>query len=471
MKSATQLTNLYTSLSQQSSANNQALGITLLKDGERYNIQKYFDNERSFTTTTVGSATLTLTSAPDAGALSATLSSSWSYPSGYQLVNFTGATQTATTTASLALNAVSATLTAPWAFTTATINTTFSNGNVRAVTYTNGSTAITWGQGLSATATTALVTVSVSDQRNVLFQNGKTTITWTLALDSFATVTIGTVGFQAYPIPAVISKITNDTVNVGQLRFVPAPIQTRDEWDKLNFLPYNSDIPGYYFIYQGSLLLFPVPSTTGNIITFNYKARVPDFSTAFMFSDTSGTPFVAGSKVFDYQLGSLSGIAVGSTSITGVSTKWVTAQGSGGLGMPVGIDVSFYNLYLNISAPSGDGFWYPISQFNSDTSLTLALPINYAPASTTAAHGYAIGQMPVLQEDFHDMLLDYSLLRYYSDISKNPTAYKLHQEEYDKRETLLEQYAGTKAVNVNLKAGLGARNANLYPYAQIGINP
>lgn len=466
MKSLATLTNLYTGLSQQSSATNQTLGIQLMKDGERYNIQKYFDNERSFTTTTVGSASLTLTSAPNAGAISGTLSSAWAYPTGYQLVNFTGATKTSTLTGAPVVNAVSATLTAPWSFTTATINTSFSTGDIRAVTYTNGSASITWGLGLSAPATTSITTVLVSDQRNVLFSNGSTALTWSLALDSFATTAIGTVGFQAYPIPAIISKVTNDTVNVGQLKFVPAPIMTRDEWDKLNFLPYNSDIPGYFFIYQGSLLIFPVPSTTGNIITFNYKGRVPDFSTAFLFSDTNGTAYVAGSKAFDYQNGSLSGIAVGSTSITGVGTSWNTTGK-----FPLNTDVSFYNLYLNIQAPNGDGFWYPISQFNSDTSLTLALPINYAPASTTAAHGYAIAQMPVLQEDFHDMLLDYSLLRYYSDISKNPTAYKLHKEEYDKREILLEEYAGTKTVNINLRSRGNGDNPNKYIYAQIGINP
>src|ERR1035437_9057975 len=110
MKSLSTLTNLYTGLSQQSSATNQALGIQLMKDGERYNIQKYFDNERNFTTTTVGSASLTLTSAPNAGAVTGTLSSAWAYPTGYQLVNFTGTTKTSTLTVAPALAAVSGTL-------------------------------------------------------------------------------------------------------------------------------------------------------------------------------------------------------------------------------------------------------------------------------------------------------------------------------------------------------------------------
>ncbi len=466
MRSIANLINLGTNLSQNNSGSNQLLFQSLITDGHRYNIQKYFDNERSFTTTTVGSATLTLTSAPNAGATSATLSAAWAYPTCTQQVNFTQTTQTATTTASLALNAVSATLTAPWAFLTATINTTFSNGNVRAVTYTNGSTAITWGQGLTATATTALVTVATADQRNVLFTNGSTAITWALALDSFATTTIGTVGVQDYAIPAIISKLTNDTLNVGQLKFVPAPIQTRDDWDKLNFLPYNSDIPGYYFIYQGKLSIFPVPSTTGNIITFNYKARVPDFS--FIFQNVSSTwgAWSAGNQPSDYQQGTIATASLNGTTITGTSTAWSTF-------FPIGVDVSYFNLYLRIDpSTGGDGFWYPISQFNSATSLTLALPLNYAPTSiNSAALTYSIGQMPLLQEDFHDMLAYYALRVYHNSIKKNAEAYKLYDSMYNDRLTLLEAYASTKAINVNLKAGSGGRNPNLYTYAQIGTMP
>jgi len=433
----------------------------LLGDGHRYLIQKYFDNERSFQTATIGSQSLTLTAAPDAGATTATLTAAWPYASGSQLVNFTGTTVTVTTTASLAVGAISATLSTLWTHGTATINTTFSNGMVIPVTYTNGSTAITWSQALTSVATNSLTTVQVSDQRMTLFKSGSTTITWTPALDSFATTAIGTVGFQSYPIPAVISKISNDTVNVGQLKFVPIPIQTIDEWERINFLPYNSDIPGYFFIYNGQLKLFPVPSTTGNLITFNYKSRMPDFS--FLYQSGT-TPWTPGSTPTDYTNGTILTASVGSTTITGTSTSWNTSGK-----FPLNTDVSFFNLFLRIDPPNGDGFWYPISQFNSDTSLTLALPLNYAPNPIGAT--YSIGQMPVLQEDFHDMLVDYALMRYYTDINKNPEAYKLHKDAHDMRLVLLGEYAGTKSVNVNLGSRYGMKNANRYIYSQIGIIP
>src|SRR5690606_33191119 len=134
---------------------------------------------------------------------------------------------------------------------------------------------------------------------------------------------ISTLGVQAYPIPAQVRKIKNDTITLGQLQHTPAPAQSLQGWTMLNALPYNSDIPNYFYIYNNQALFWPIPSTSGNLITFNCKARVPDLS----FSD--------------YSTGTLSGIAVGSNAITGVGTSWATPY-------PTGVDLTFFNLYLKI---------------------------------------------------------------------------------------------------------------------------
>ncbi len=394
MKSLATLTNLSTTLSQNISSANQALFIQLMSDQHRYLIQKYFDNERTFQTTTVGGSSLT-------------------------------------TTATMALNAVSATLTATWAYPTVQQLVNFSNGNQRTVLFTNGSAAITWTGGLTSSCTTA----------------------------------ISSVGVQKYAIPAVVSKIKNDTITVGQLKYLSSPVQTRNEWDLLNTLPYTSDIVNNFFIYNGFVEFFPIPSTTGNIITFNYKARMPDFSSAFLFSDTSGTAYSAGATTFDYQAGSLSGLSIGSTAVTGASTSWNTTGK-----FPLNTDVSFYNLYLNINAPYGEGIWYPISQFNSDTSLTLALPIVSAPSTTAASHGYAIGQLPVLDEDFHDMIVYGALMTYFSTIVKDPIKFEQAEKMYNNKLVLLEDYAGTKQVNVDLGGSITPNNPNLFYYSNTSTN-
>lgn len=370
MKSFTTLKNFAKNLSNNTSSDNDTLMGQLINDQHRYLIQKYFDNERTVTTSTVGGQSLTLTASLSSSATSATLSSSWTYPTNYQLVNF-------------------------------------SNGNQRNVLFTNGSAAISWADGLTSSATTAITTV----------------------------------GVQYYSIPANISKIKDNTISVGQLKYTVIPVQTRAEWDLINFLPYTSDIPQYAFIWNGQLGIFPIPSTTGNILSFNYKTRVADMSFA------------------DYSTGNIasSGMTAGSTAVTGSGTSWGTVY-------PTGVDISYFNLYLRADPPYGDGIWYPIYKINSNTSLTLAVPVVNAP-NITGSTTYTIGQFPLLSEDFHDMTVYGALMNYYSNINKDKNAFEQNKKEYDARLVLLENYAGTKTVNVDLGQEPQFENPNLFLYS------
>ena len=370
MKTLTTLTNLYTNLSQNTSTENTALGKQLISDRHRYLLQKYFANERTYTTVTIGAETLT-------------------------------------TTASLAVGAVSATLTATW--TDATVS--------------------------------QLVVFSSGEQRTVQFTQNTTTITWQPALTQTATTSISTVGVQFYPIPPNVSKIKNDTITIGQLVYTPSPVQSIQEWTMLNALPYTSDIPNHFYIYQNKVGFWPIPSSSGNVITFNYKARVPDLS------------------FDDYTTGSLSGLTAGSNTVTGVLTNW----NSTGL-YPLNTDLSFFNLYLQITPPSGEGIWYPIQRFTSDSTLVLSMPLQNVPSST--ATSYTIGQLPLLEEDFHDMLVYGALETYYSSIVDNDKSYQKYKDAYDIRLQLLEDYAGTKSVNVDLGPQVTQQNPNLFLFAR-----
>ena len=155
MKTFTDLTNLFVNLSNNNTTANSTLAAQLINDAHRYLIQKYFDNERTVTTSTVGGMSLTLTGALVAGATSATLTSAWTYPTVTQFVNF-----------------------------------------------------------------------SSGEQRSVLFTNGSAAISWQVAITEDATTAISTVGVQAYSIPANVSKIINDTISVGQLRYQPTPLRS-----------------------------------------------------------------------------------------------------------------------------------------------------------------------------------------------------------------------------------------------------
>lgn len=368
MKTFSTLKSLYTNLSNNTSTDNENLGGQLISDQHRYLIQKYFDNERTYTTLTIGAEDYTLTGALSIGAKTATMTTTWPHISTNQLV-------------------------------------VFSSGEQRTVFFTQGSASIYWNTALTEATTTA----------------------------------ISTVGVQAYPIPATVSKIKNDTITVGQLVYTPAPIQSIQEWTMLNALPYTSDIPNYFYIYNNQVMFWPIPSTSGNIITFNYKGRVADLS----FSD--------------YSTGTLSGITSGSNVITGVSTAWSTPY-------PVNVDLTIFNLFIKINPPSGEGIWYQIQKFNSATEVVLTGPIQNAPSSTASA--YTIGQLPLLQEDFHDMIVYGALMTYYSSIVDNDKMYQKYKNNYDERMTLLAAYASNKSVNVDLGAQPIPSNPNLFLYGR-----
>ncbi len=319
---------------------------------------------------------------------------------------------TLTLTVGPSIGATSATLSSAWTLPTCQQYVNFSGGQQRLCNFTLNSIAITWSVGLVAAATTS----------------------------------ISSLGVQDYTIPANISKIKDDTINVGQLKYVTKEIKTRQEWDTVNFLPYNSDIPNYYFIYNGKLSIFPIPSTTGNIITINYKTRVPDLT----FSDVSDGNIAAG------------GMAPGSVSVTGLGTSWTTTDA-----FPSNTDLSFFNLFLSATPPNGDGIWYPISQFNSTTSLTLANPVINAP-NITASTDYVIGQLPLLSEDFHDMLVYGALKTYFTSIVKDTDSFKKYETLYNERLVLLEDYAGTKSVDVDLGDVPQQVNPNLFYFSNNG---
>lgn len=369
MKTYTELIDLFTNLSNNTSPSNQSLGGQLISDQHRYLLQKYFDNERTYSTTTRGAETLTVTAPLNVGDVKATLTTPWDGPSTQQLI-------------------------------------VFNAGGQRNVVFTQNSADIFWQNGLTASAST----------------------------------TITTIGVQAYPIPPNVSKIKNDTITVGQLVYTPSPVQSIQEWTMLNALPYTSDIPNNFFIYQNQVMFWPIPSTSGNIITFNYKARVSDLS----FSN--------------YSDGTLTNITLGSNLVTGVATNWNTTGN-----FPLNVDLSYFNLYLKIDPPSGEGIWYPIQKFTTDSNVTLSMPIQNVPSATAAK--YSIGQLPLLQEDFHDMLVYGALTTYYASIVDNDKSYAKYKGMYDERLNLLEAYAGTKSVNVDLGGQPTLNNPNLFYFA------
>lgn len=367
---------------------------------------------------------------------------------------------------------------------------------------------------------------------------------------------------QTYDLPFDYSKLKTGTLTIGTLKWNPVEILTRREWDDLNVFPYYADIPNNYYIYGNRFHLWPIPSTTGNVITFNYKKRVPDLT----FSDyTTGTISATTNSVtltgagtgwlanylptalplltnattstnsplptYMYSNGALGvgatitmsaagiltvgGITValndvvlvknetgsnapynglykcttaGTSTVAAVLTRstdndvaaefvgkavfvsntsitWaytnLTAPvvGTTPITVTVTNSVMNLNLWIKITAPSGDNNWYQISSIESATSLTL---VNTYQGTTTSGASYTIGQMPLLLEDYHDVIVFDSLVTYFSTIVDNPNKAKEFMIRRDEITKMMDTYVGTKSLNVNLGRPRVGQNPNLY---------
>jgi hypothetical protein len=434
MKSFTALTNLVNSLSLNTNATNTSIIQILINDSHRYLIQKYFDNEKTSYITTIGPQTLSLSATPSVGATSATLSTAWPYNTCSQLVVFgDGEQRTAifsqnsssitwnpalageqfATTNVIPSGATSATLSTPWPTASQTSTTSFSDGTTKTVTFTQNSATIFWAGGLAE---------QVAAYVNVIPTN----------------TSLSCVGVQSYPLGAQVSKIKNATITIGQLVYSPYPVQSIQEWTKLNALPYNSSIPAYFFVYDNHLQFWPIPAQTGAVITVYCQINVADMT----YADVTGT------------LAS-NGISVGSTS--------VTATGSSFSVYPQNVDLSYANLFISFAPPGGDGLYYQVQQFTSNTQATLLKPIVNAPNPSGAS--FTIGQYPFLHGDFHDIIAYWVLKIYFTSIVDNQTKAQEFGQTMGEKLELMKAYLSTKQVNVDLSMGPQPRNPNLFPNA------
>ena len=239
---------------------------------------------------------------------------------------------------------------------------------------------------------------------------------------------------QAYLLPYNFSQLKSFTITQGTLKWTPTEIFTREDWDRLNVFPYYSDIPKNFFIYNNKVEVWPIPATTANTITFNYKIRVPDLTFA------------------DYTTGTVT-MTNASATVTGSTTAWMTNF------LPGAGSVLNLNLWLKATAPNGDNNWYRISSIETDLSLTL---VNTYQGTTKAACNYTIGQMPLLLEDYHDLLAYRPLMLYFSTIQDNPNKKKEFTDFYNEGISKLDSYAGKKTIQVNLRERINLQNPNLY---------
>src|SRR3990167_1053868 len=187
-------------------------------------------------------------------------------------------------------------------------------------------------------------------------------------------------------LPYDVDLVESVFVTVSSTRHNPKPSPSRRHWDKLHYSSYTSDIPEYWFVYNGQIGLWPKPASSNNVISINARIKPVDINIA------------------NYTTGNIDIITNGSVSVTGAgSPAWTTPMTGRWLRVT----------HSNTAASSGDGQWYEISSIDSSTTLTLIRKYGGTSLTTGAAAAYIIGQMPLLPEAFQDLPELYGAYRYW----------------------------------------------------------
>lgn len=337
--------------------------------------------------------------------------------------------------------------------------------------------------------------------------------------------TLTVAGQQQYQMPFNIKDVINETIMVGVILWQPLEAPSRQFWDSLNTIPFTSDFPqfGYRFT-QYVLNLFPIPATSGNILTINYKRRLralsaADYTTgtvtvvqrklgtltaiansptmtgtvlsgtkllanndAVILTGTGSVPagFTAGTTYyvvnqsgtnpasFTFQLSAtMSGSAI--TPITaGSGTISYYQNGSTVTGSGTAWTTNMEGRWLNIpftssNTTSGDNEWYQIKTVNSATSLTLFNDYQ-GPSITSASSGYTIGEVSLIPEDYQDLALWRALWIYHSTIAPDKAKAAGYQELYTQGKEILDEEFGSKSTNpVLTPPNAPVFNPNLFP--------
>ena len=246
----------------------------------------------------------------------------------------------------------------------------------------------------------------------------------------------GTVsGQQFYNLPAQVKKLINLTVNIGNVLWQPQECPSRQYWDNLNTVQFNQDYPSYFFVYNGQVGIYPVPSSAGNVITMNYKTRIVDLAMPDITDTTSGFTMAA----------------------TNNSTT-ITASGNVFLNWMVGQWIRLP--YSSTNSTSGDNQWYQIS---SITSATTAILDNVYSGSTVTGAKFTIGQVSILPEDYEDLPLYRMGIIYYTTRFPDATRAQLYQKLWDDGEEALNEEFGSKTSSIVLNdTDVQQWNPNLY---------
>lgn len=241
---------------------------------------------------------------------------------------------------------------------------------------------------------------------------------------------------QFYNLPPQCKKLINVTVTIGNVVWTLEECQTRQRWDKLNVITFYQDFPQEFFVYNGQVGIFPIPSTAGSTITMNYKVRTTDLSMADVTQTTSSATVAIVSNATTVTA------SAGGTFKSWMDEQWIVVPSS------------------STDAINGDNNWYQIDSITSSTVLVLKNP--YTGSSVTGAN-FTIGQVPILPEQYQDLPLYRTAMIYYTTRFPDPVRAEQYTNLWNTGLAQLDEEYGSKTVNVVLQdRELAQNNPNLF---------
>lgn len=239
---------------------------------------------------------------------------------------------------------------------------------------------------------------------------------------SYTTTT--TASQQFYNLPPQVKKLINLTVNISNVLWQPKECPSRQYWDSLNVINFTQDFPSFFFVYNGQVGIYPIPASSSNTITMNYKTRIVDLSMADVTSTSTSSTITATNS---------------STSITctnaTVFKKWMEDQW---IRIPS----------TTTDATNGDNQWYQIESVATGMGV-LTLKNKYTGESVTGA-GFTIGEVPILPEDYQDLPLYRLGVVYYTTRFPDPARAAQYQKLWDEGEQALNEEFGSKTTSIVL---------------------
>lgn len=237
---------------------------------------------------------------------------------------------------------------------------------------------------------------------------------------SYTTATVA--NQQFYNLPPQVKKLINITVLIGSTLWQPKECPSREYWDYLNTITFQQDYPSFFFVYNGQVGLWPVPASSSNTITMNYKTRIIDLSMQDVTDVTS----------------------VKTMAIT-TNTTGLTASGNVFLNWMAGNWIRIP--YSTTNSANGDNQWYQIASITNATTAVLKNP--YAGA-TVSGGAFTIGEVPLLPEDYQDLPLYRMGIIYYTTRFPDPVRAQLYQKLWDDGYEDLNEEFGSKTTSIVL---------------------